>query len=206
LCWYSKGSHVRVEGFPSWSWAGWASPVTWDIWRHDLKPASAPLTQGLVSVQVELASGQILSWAEYHAQYAGLNDSSSHADRPSRFIHVKTFVSKLVYAGDHKNSAEATSWSSIGLGTDDGTNPLTLDLFSDPASIVDEEPGDFTLRTPESLLALHLSSRHENKNNAAGTILVVEDKGGHWERVALLDDEEGILHRAKRTWMTVRLG
>jgi hypothetical protein len=206
LCWYPKGPHVRVEGFPSWSWAGWASAVTWDIWRHDLKPASAPLTQGLVSVQVELNSGQILSWADYQARYAEFNDSSSPSDRPSRFIHVKTFVSKIMYRSDQKNSAETTSWRSLGLETDDGTSPLAFNLFSNPAAAVDENPGDFTVWAPESLLVLHLSSRHENKKSAAGTILVVEDKGGHWERVALLDDEEGILHRAKRTWMTVRLG
>lgn len=54
LCWYPGSTWCRREGFPSWSWAGWMNTVTWDIWRHDLKPASAPLKQGQVCVEVEL--------------------------------------------------------------------------------------------------------------------------------------------------------
>lgn len=206
LCWYPTGPHSRREGFPSWSWAGWVSPVTWDIWRHDLKPASAPLTQGLVSAQVELTLGQVLSWAEYQERYSELNDSSSHADRPSQFIHIETFVSKVVHTYDGTKGLDDKSLSVIGLETVDGTNTLTLDLFSDPTRVVNENPGHWIVWPPESLLALHLSSLHDTSRNASGTILMVQDKGGHWERVALLEDKEGISKRAKKTWMKVRLG
>jgi len=60
LRWYPNGEHSRREGFPSWSWAGWMTTVTWDIWRHNLKPASAPLKQGKVIIKLELKSGGII--------------------------------------------------------------------------------------------------------------------------------------------------
>jgi hypothetical protein len=200
LCWYTTSEPSRREGFPSWSWAGWMSTITWDIYRHDLKPASAPLNQGKMFVEVETNSGQLLGWSEYYERYAELNDSSS-PDQLSRFIHIETYVSRLAYTYDSAEGAEAASWTTIGLETVDGNELLLLDLFSNPARSF-AHPSHFIMWPPESFLALHLSSWQDH----SGTILLVRDRGDYWERVVLLDDETGILERAEKKWMKVRLG
>ncbi|KAH5710306.1 hypothetical protein HBI82_128910 [Parastagonospora nodorum] len=200
LCWYPSGEHSRREGFPSWSWAGWMTTVTWDIWRHDLKPASAPLKQGQVSVELELNSGDLLRWSDYQAKYAELNESSSQ-DQLSRFLHIETYVSRLIYTQNPTDGSDTGGCSTMGLEVADVEKPVTLDLFSNPARTADNL-AHFLAGPAESYLALHLSNWQED----SGTILVVQEKGGYWERVALMDDETEILQRAVKRWTKVRLG
>lgn len=200
LRWYPSGEHSRREGFPSWSWAGWITTVIWDIWRHDLKPASAPLKQGQVSVELELKSGDLLSWSEYQAKYAELNDSGSQ-DQLSRFIYIETYVSRLISTHISTDGSDAGGGIAMGLEAAGHEQPVALDSFNNPARTA-ENLAHFFAGPAESYLALHLSNWQEG----SGTILVVQDKGRYWERVALMDDETGILQRAVKRWTKVRLG
>lgn len=89
----------------------------------------------------------------------------------------------------------------MGLEAAGHEQPVALDSFNNPARTA-ENLAHFFAGPAESYLALHLSNWQEG----SGTILVVQDKGRYWERVALMDDETGILQRAVKRWTKVRLG
>jgi hypothetical protein len=207
LRWYAKSDHVRRDGFPSWSWVGWFDEVNWQSWRSDLKPPSAPFEQGPMSVEVELTSGRLLSWAEYQARWAELNDSSRSdtAEQLTRFIHVGAFVSRITtmtLTGEH---VQESVWNTLGLETTDDTIPLPLELFSTPLQNANVISGP-TVTHDDTLLALHFQCWEDAGKERSGSVLLIREKGDHWERVALLDDDERLLTQVKKTRMKIRLG
>lgn len=89
------------------------------------------------------------------------------------------------------DSSETGGDIAIGLETANNEQPVGLDSFSNPARAA-ENLAHFLTGPAESYLALHISNWREGSD----TILVVQDKGGYWERVALIDSEDGIMQRA----------
>jgi hypothetical protein len=207
LRWYATSGHVRRDGFPSWSWAGWFDEVNWRSWRSDLKPPSAPFEQGPMSIEVELTSGRLLSWAEYQAQWAELNDSSRSetADQLTRFIHVEAFVSPITKKDVTGQNVEESAWNTMSVETTQEAIQLPFEHFSIPAQNAN------TVNLPtvfqhDSLLALHFPCWEETGKERSGSLLVIRDRGDHWERITLLEDEERRLKHAKKTRMKIRLG
>jgi hypothetical protein len=200
LCWYPTSQHSRREGFPSWSWAGCMSTVTWDIWRHDSRPATAPFKQGEVFIELELNSGELITWAEYLERYAKFNNTAGQ-DRLSRFLHIETYTSSLTNTYNSTNTSESVEWNTLCLETIDGNQSFTLDLFTNPARSLDNLIPTL-VGSAESFQALHLS----NWQDKSGSILLVHNKGEYWERVALLNDEQGMLKRVQKRRMKTRLG
>jgi hypothetical protein len=207
LRWYAKNEHSRRVGFPSWSWAGWHDEIGWRSWRSDLKPPSAPLEQGPTSVEVELASGSLLSWAEYQARWAELNDSSrlDATEQLSQFIHVEAFVSKISIDECNRENVEVPVWSGLSLEAIAGGNSVSLKNFSIPTEDA-SAASQITIDSTDSLLALHFSCWEETGKERSGSMLLLRDKGEYWERLTLLDDEYRLLVHAKKTMMKIRLG
>jgi hypothetical protein len=211
LRWYAKGNHSRREGFPSWSWVGWLGALSWRSWRSDLKPAAAPFEQGSISFMVELMSGQLLSWAEFQLRHTELNDSSrlvdqsKTADQLTQFIHIEGLVSNITTAYNANQHTGALNLDKFSLKTIDDTAPLTLNQFSNPAADADK-PSHISLSSAESFMAIHFPCWQQSGKGTSGSMLVIRDRGEYWERVALLDDDNRILHRAKKRRMTIRLG
>jgi hypothetical protein len=211
LRWYSEDYHSRREGFPSWSWVGWLGNISWRIWRSDLKPAAAPFEQGSISVMAEMTSGQLLSWPEYQLRHTELNDSSrlvdrfKTADQLTQFIHIEGFVSNITVDYNANEFTGALNWNKFSLETIDNSAPLTLNQFSNPAADADK-PGHISILSDDTFMAIHFPCWQQSGKGTSGSMLVIRDRGEYWERVALLDDDNRILHRAKKRRMTIRLG
>ncbi|KAF2824915.1 HET-domain-containing protein [Ophiobolus disseminans] len=190
LRWYAMGRHIRREGFPSWCWAGW----------YD---------RGAISVEVELSSGTMLSWAEYQKKYAELNDDNglqnpSSFIHLSRFIHIEADVSQFVRGW---SNVQAFEWASLGIEAVDGVMPLSPVMLSDP--IPDRSfPSKLVDQEIESYLLVHFQSWEvkESLNQHLNSVLLIRDRGEYWERIALFDDENRFLQYAKKTRRKVRLG
>jgi hypothetical protein len=210
LRWYARDDQVRRQGFPSWSWVGWMGTISWRSWRSDLKPAAAPLEQGSVSVEVELMSGELLSWVQYQLRHAELNDSSRFvgragaADQLSQFIHVEGFVSQVRYNREEGADDKGISWDDMSVEMLDGNEPITLGQFSNPIRDA-VPPSQIPVRPAGSLLAVHFPCWHDSGKETSGSIVVVQQRGEYWERIALLDDDSRVLQHTKKTWMKIRL-
>ncbi|KAH7402312.1 heterokaryon incompatibility protein-domain-containing protein [Phaeosphaeria sp. MPI-PUGE-AT-0046c] len=211
LRWYPRGAQARREGFPSWSWAGWHGNISWHGWRSDLKPASAPFEQGAVQIEVETASGRLLSWDECQARYSEFGESTRHeesnasAEQLSQYIHVRAFMSRISPSeGATRENAEL-GWDDFRLETVDGSDTLLSHDFGIPLCGTDPTDRDSTSH-PQCLLAIHFPGWQDTSEESCASILIVRECGEFWERVALLDDERGILQHAKKTWMKIRLG
>lgn len=199
------GLHTRREGFPSWCWAGWYDRVEWRNERFQLKPVQAPFQQGAISVEVELASGRLLSWSEYQEKYAELNDNSgvqSPSSSPihlSHYIHIEADVSWFV-------RDEHTGYL-LGVEAVSGERLLTPNLLSNrnpnktfPAELIVRDIGRYLLMHFQNWEVKESLDQHPN------CALLMYDRGGYWERIALFDDEERLLRYAKKTRMKVRVG
>jgi hypothetical protein len=60
LCWVLEKSAERRSGFPSWSWNGWQSTVTWSVDSLYYWPAIT--FDPNLELSIECTDGQILSW------------------------------------------------------------------------------------------------------------------------------------------------
>ncbi len=60
LCWDLQKSAERRSGFPSWSWTGWQSPVSWRVGSLSYWPAIT--VDPNVEFSIECIDGQVLSW------------------------------------------------------------------------------------------------------------------------------------------------
>lgn len=207
LRWYAKNNHSRREGFPSWSWVGWHDEVSWRSWRSDLKPTTAPFEQGPMSVEVELASGMLLDWAEYQVRWTELNDSSrsDNAEQLSPFIYVEAFVSQLTVDRSIEDGTKESMWETISIGTGVDNESLSLNNFTNPA-LDANVTSQIKIHSSDSLLAVHFPCWEETGKERSGSILVIRDKGEYWERLTLLDDDDQLLKHAKKTRKKVRLG
>ena len=59
-CWVLEKSAERRSGFPSWSWNGWQSTVTWSVDSLYYWPAIT--FDPNFELSIECTDGQILSW------------------------------------------------------------------------------------------------------------------------------------------------
>jgi hypothetical protein len=208
LRWYARDGLVRRHGFPSWSWVGWLGTISWRSWRSDLRPAAAPFEAGEMDVEVELRSGRVVGWVEYQLRHAELNDGSrlvGRADQLSQFIHLEAFVSQVVDNHEEGRDGEGLSWEVLSLEMLDGSSPVNLGQFGNPAQD-DTTSSQVSIRSAEPLLAVHFPCWHDSGKGTSASILVVQRRGENWERVALLDDDNRVLQHAKKTWMKIRLG
>lgn len=63
LCWDLEKLADRRSGFPSWSWTGWKSTVSWGIGSLSHWPAIA--VDPNVKLSIECIDGQTLSWEDF---------------------------------------------------------------------------------------------------------------------------------------------
>jgi hypothetical protein len=214
LRWYTNERPTRREKFPSWSWAGWCGEVQWGGLRTTTILDNTKLEIGVVSVEVELCSGLLLSWSDYQAQYGSL-DGGNHwkwsldgVDQPSHYIHVEGFASEITACHiDEQNVPIFSIESRIG-------EALEFEGLGDRASDLIKAASHVPI---SSLLAIHLvnvepagwATMHEWFRvyyQSAGCALLVCRVGQHWERVLLLSDPKGQIHKAKTFKTKIRLG
>jgi hypothetical protein len=161
-----------------------------------------------MEVEVELRSGRVVGWVEYQLRHAELNDGSrlvGMADQLSRFIRVEAFVSKVADNRERGGDDEGLSWGDLSLEMLDGSGPINLGQFGNPARD-DTTSSLVSIRSSEPLLAIHFPCWHDSGKETSASILVVQRRGENWERVALLDDDNRVLQHAKKTSMKIRLG
>lgn len=95
LCWRTATTSSRRRGFPSWSWTGWTGKVFWTaVYNHELVPV--PVDQGDLRVEVELISGQVLSWEQYQSSYEVLRYEINNI---SNFIHIEACITSIQFMG-----------------------------------------------------------------------------------------------------------
>ena len=92
LCWSSTFRSSRRIGFPSWSWAGWLSPVKWDtsgIEKLHIDPN--------INVEFELEDGRIINYDAFQSSYSALNRSLAL----SNYTHISAWTSPITLLGRH---------------------------------------------------------------------------------------------------------
>ncbi|KAL2072342.1 hypothetical protein VTL71DRAFT_11685 [Oculimacula yallundae] len=93
LSWISGDKSNRVDGFPSWSWAGWTSPVA--SWRLPMLPRAvgklSQLTVQDAKVDIEMLSGELMTLVDYHQQCI----DGLVLQEPSPFVHISSWTAEL---------------------------------------------------------------------------------------------------------------
>jgi hypothetical protein len=186
-----SSSHRR-EGFPTWSWTGWANQVSWD---QPVAPSHLQIpnsdraaSSDSFHIEAELNSGVKISWQDYQQRYQELN-SLNHADQLSQFIHIETFTSPIRFL-EESHSKDYI----LGLERYDGM--LLPFRTLNPASLA---AVTYSAKSPnDEFLVMHTSQHN--------FVVLVRNAGEHWERVALLSDHYQELRSVKKTLRKIRLG
>ena len=115
LRWVVIGLSSRRAGFPSWSWTGYNGLVQHADVSRSIGYNMATAEEEAMHIEVELASGRLLKWSNYHVDYVNLQDytqaqpSNQKANQLSRFIHLETLTSRIV--SKHRDQSDIHYYS-----------------------------------------------------------------------------------------------
>ncbi|KAF2676638.1 HET-domain-containing protein [Lentithecium fluviatile CBS 122367] len=197
LLWTHDGVSRR-EGFPSWSWTGWYGQINW---AHNTLRAkhSAEVDANDIKVELELTSGDLISWENYQQIYQWVNQGEG---RLTIYIHIEAYVTPAVFRCLHD---EDVPRGQLGLERKEGGYRLYGDSFGIPRSAGSTEPA---MAPAGSLLGLHISpSRYDtNDRYTFEDVLIIKNTGGHWERIAILHLVTRDLLGLKMIRQKIRLG
>lgn len=171
LCWDLKKPTERRSGFPSWSWTGWQSTVSWGSWgTGSLSYWPAITVDPNVKLAVECSDGQILSWE-------GFQKSKSEATvqpQISSIIRITAWAIQFaIVSGKRKrlrDKYEYTTW----LALEDGG---ILEWQFESTSNTFFEPCQRCI----GIFLDRPSAEHDSK----AVILVLAEKGEVYERIGL---------------------
>lgn len=168
LCWDLEKFAARRSGFPSWSWTGWQSTVSWRVGSFFYWPAIT--VDSNVKFSIECVDGQILSWEDFQEskKKATMQPQMSGIIRITAWTIQFPIVSRKRTRPRHKH--EYIAW----LELDDGG---ILDWQFESISNVLFEPGQVCI----GIFLDHPSM--ENDGNAI--IMVLTQKGEIYERIGL---------------------
>jgi hypothetical protein len=205
----------RRMGFPSWSWTGWYGAIIWPAEFTDVdnirtpghvgRPRDPKVNARALQVCVEDCNSTMMSWEKFQDEYDRLRDSRGL----SIFINIEAYVTPALYSQD---------------GVDDRPNGVRFNLC-----LAGETETFYVLTTSrttvqellshDTFLAIHSHRTvkgNQGQNSGAakqvGTaivtqhLLVVQDMGEHWERVAIgsfvVESETNV----RKMWQSLRLG
>lgn len=184
LRWGLETPAKRRRGFPSWSWTGWYGKITWPVEYTDVdmirtprrieRPRDSRMNEGALEMSFDLGSGGAMSWRDMQMSYERL---LMHKE-PSIFLNVEAHVSPVIYlSGDHLQAQ--------GFCVDSAQGPRAIS-----ASITTAEE----FQRHDEFLAINFHRTVRGNQGRSGTsatatvtqhLLIVQDLGNHWERVAI---------------------
>jgi serine/threonine protein kinase len=92
LCWGLEKPSRRRLGFPSWSWAGWAGHVSWQMEEAQWKLVDIDSD---INVSFELCDGRKISFNEFYRSYEKLNSPSVI----SQFVYITAYITIIRVIG-----------------------------------------------------------------------------------------------------------
>jgi hypothetical protein len=179
LCWDSMDSHGRRrEGFPSWSWVGWLDSKTSFYGDSPVATASALVCLlGRLSVSIERVDKSRLEWREFETY---LHEGRYDLSDLSRFLVVQTWaVSGRCIVDPYTLSAR------LELRTGVSTSECFRTLWHWPS---ENANGPHVVEVREcTALALGELSCPGPGPLSQRPLLLIENKGDHWERLGIAD-------------------
>jgi hypothetical protein len=225
----SNPARPRLE-FPSWSWVGWDGEVTYEALlepREEQRAQEVPLSPSEppipleretddLKVEIELTSGELLSWDCYQQRYQELrdNDAQSYSDaqKPSKFIHIEAHTAPTVrfsylrrygdgYAGEV--GMESNGGEVIFLGCAGKADTETVVRIE-----VDMQHRDMDALDTYTVIFFGYCGAQLGPTGSlpCRRALLVRQVGDHWERVALLQDKNEKMGTLKKVRRKIRLG
>ncbi|KAF1965448.1 HET-domain-containing protein [Bimuria novae-zelandiae CBS 107.79] len=206
LRWDLESPSRRREGFPSWSWTGWYGKIKWPVEYIDVdvirtpkrlgRPLDPKVNEKALLVCVELHNNTLTDWSEFQGSY----DKLCACNESSGFIELEVHATKVFYSPNNMQR------SHFSIPCENGS------LYVVPASMTTVND----LHPDHGFLAIHYHRTVEgNQGRNSGIVLppkwtqhllIVQDMGSHWERVAIasyiVDPEHKVMSRKQR----VRLG
>lgn len=211
LRWTLAAPAERREGFPSWSWTGWFGEIRWPAEyagttsprrtpRRIQRPRDPKVNEKAIRVAIELCDGAIINWETFQTRYHELLTFS----KLSVIIQLEAYTTPAVYL--HEGGS-----SKVNLRLRCKNGQFTTLLV--------ERTTKRDFRRHDAFLAVHFcrtASGNQGKNDrnaakwGAATVkqhvLIVQDMGSHWERVAsgayVIDPQKNL----DRKWQCLRLG
>ncbi|KAF2443156.1 HET-domain-containing protein [Karstenula rhodostoma CBS 690.94] len=204
LRWDLHAPSLRREGFPSWSWTGWYGSVTWPGEYTDVdvvrtarrieRPRDPSVNEGALGISFLLTDGGAMSWGDMQGRYEWL---LTHKE-PSIFLDVEAHVTRASYCPGEGQ----IQMFCLPLG--EGTCVVSASMTT---------AGE--LRAGDEFLAIHFHRTARGNQGRSGMsgaaavtqhLLIIQQMGGYWERVAVasyvIDPENKVLS----TWQRIRLG
>lgn len=187
MCWLNAARGKRRHGFPSWSWTGWDAPIqrTSPPYRHGLA-----FGDGSLEVSVELCDGLMLSWEKFCESYLS-NESLRDISSLSQYIHIQAWMiplrldlfpplSSKVPAQDFGHSKPY--WAIL---QDEGYSIYSY-LFLLQQIDNEDCQSDLASTSLQSCFGIIPGMAQDLKSRAPPPVLVVQDRGSHFERVGHL--------------------
>ncbi|XPS81362.1 hypothetical protein M3J07_013326 [Ascochyta lentis] len=192
LSWWSHEPLVRREGFPTWSWASWTNGRSQNM--HAIRSERSQPTELVdFNVEVELSSGELLTWKQYQQK---CTSDGRLTISVSNYIHIDAYTS-LVGSIHIVKRLQVTYDIEVELEQSSGKFNVACGAIQPSTSIMEDlKDCDSSL-----LLAVHMSPSRREKAH----MLLVKNVGEHWERVLLLDASQATSH-SKMTRRKIRLG
>lgn len=204
LSWTHQSPGRRRDCFPSWTWAGWYGKL-----GHSLQYSESSLVRfPSVHVSIELGDGSLMEFPAWDRLDTVL--SSSH--HLPRYLHIRANVMDVSIVYLHR---EAVLSNSDGRSLYIETNTMTQDGYwarfqiDKELSVYMEVKLDQELKSKE-VIGADLEERflpgtglwlNESFEDAACSMLILQDKGAHAERIGLLSTSTtGCLVRHNKTW------
>jgi hypothetical protein len=170
LCWDLEKSAERRSGFPSWSWTGWQSTVSWRVGSLSHWPAIT--VDPNVEFSIECTDGQILSWKGFQEskKKATMQPQMSGIIRITAWTIQFPIVSQTRPRSRSRDKHEYITW----LELEDGG---ILDWQFESISNVLFEPGQ---------LCTGIFLDHPSRENDSDAIIMVFiQKGEIYKRIGL---------------------
>ena len=169
LCWDLEKSAERRSGFPSWSWTGWQSTVSWGVGNLSYWPSIT--VDPNVKLSVECTDGQILSWEDFQKEKKGQNEATMQPQM-SGIIRITAWTIKIaiISAKQRKHKCVYFTWLAL---EDGGHLEWQFESISN------------ALFEPYQLCTGIFLDHYSEDNDFKSIILVLAQRGEVYERIGL---------------------
>ncbi|KAJ4359971.1 uncharacterized protein N0V89_000530 [Didymosphaeria variabile] len=208
LQWKLEVPSKRRQGFPSWSWTGWYGRIIWPalftvvkIVRKSSKmerPRNPEETERALDLSVELLNGNEMKWTEFQENYELLLASNALGG----FISIEANATPVSLIPGVTDSGPQSPQFRLNLA--EGTHPILASI----TTVEDLQPHD-------TFLAIHFHRTVKGDQGRSGKsatasdtqhLLIVQQLGSHWERVAIGSYVIDSKNEVPSTRQRIRLG
>ena len=123
-----RDGNIRIKHLPSWSWAGMLGSVEFDYQMGDGSFWSITELLDEVQVEMELQSGDRISWEAFHSSYKALNNGSI-GQGLSPYIHLsgwnapaRTTPLRNTIDGNNGDERSLANYRILSIEMDDGSS------------------------------------------------------------------------------------